>query len=821
VNDTATTPINTAVTTSVLTNDTLGVTPTTITSNTDGVHGTVSCTTTQCTFTPTTGYTGTDSYTYTITDNNGKTSTATVNVTIDPLPVAVNDTATTPINTAVTTSVLTNDTLGVTPTTITSNTDGAHGTVSCTTTQCTFTPTTGYTGTDSYTYTITDNNGKTSTATVNVTIDALPDAVNDSATTDQDSPVTIDVTGNDDFGGDGPSTGTITLPTGGNGLDQPDHGSLQLVDGSDTDPSNDRITYLPASGYYGTDTFEYQICDSNGDCDVATVTIAVEGDPRDLVKRIIDTNQVFTTGSDVAIGEIVTYEVSIVIKPGTIDNAKLVDEMDLGLAFVDCVNINATGLTPNDFSSICLGTPGPTVETVTPYPFGTAEEDNMGRRVIFDFGTLTNAGPVDVTLRIQYRAVVLDIASNKDGENRNNKATWYWENRSVGPASETVHIVEPIFAVTKSANVTTVAEGTPVTFTLTVQPTNQSHVTALDVELKDALPAELSYLTGPTCTAPSVTVTLCTYDDLTNTISVGWDSYPVDGGVTTVTFDALVNTVPAYPDVIENKGILTWTSLPGDVLPGPYAAASQNGNTVVDLLIAGKLSKPVPVPGWRPKFAAQSQWNTYSHERYYNPGSGVDTYGVQAAVVLSSVAIPGNATPNEPTSLPSTGFAPNMVTILPDQTAEQAYVDLGDLWLEVPSLRIKTPIVGVPKNAGDWNVDWLWEQAGWLQGTAFPTWQGNSVLTGHVYLPSGLPGPFVDLSKLRWGNQIIVHAFGQRHIYEVRTNRIILPTDLSALKHEEDAWLTLITCRSYDESSGAYRYRIVTRAVLLKVEAER
>jgi LPXTG-site transpeptidase (sortase) family protein len=170
--------------------------------------------------------------------------------------------------------------------------------------------------------------------------------------------------------------------------------------------------------------------------------------------------------------------------------------------------------------------------------------------------------------------------------------------------------------------------------------------------------------------------------------------------------------------------------------------------------------------------------------------------------------------------LPGTGFAPNKVTVLPPQKPEQAYTDMGDLWLEIPGLGVKTPIVGVPKNAGVWDVDWLWEQTGWLQGTAFPTWEGNSVLTSHVYLPNGEPGPFVDLGKLHYGDQVIVHAFGARYIYEIRTNRVILPTDMSPFKHEEKAWLTLLTCKGYDESSDTYKYRVEARAVLLKVTSE-
>ena len=100
------------------------------------------------------------------------------------------------------------------------------------------------------------------------------------------------------------------------------------------------------------------------------------------------------------------------------------------------------------------------------------------------------------------------------------------------------------------------------------------------------------------------------------------------------------------------------------------------------------------------------------------------------------------------------------------------------------------------------------------------TWQGNSVITGHVYLSNGQPGPFADLSKLRFGDQVIVHAFGQRYIYEVRTNYVITPEDMSPFKHEEKAWLTLLTCKGYDENNDTYQYRVELRAVLVKVAAE-
>jgi len=171
--------------------------------------------------------------------------------------------------------------------------------------------------------------------------------------------------------------------------------------------------------------------------------------------------------------------------------------------------------------------------------------------------------------------------------------------------------------------------------------------------------------------------------------------------------------------------------------------------------------------------------------------------------------------------LPGTGFASGVLTTLPQQPAEKAYSGLGSLWLEIPSQGVKAPIVGVPFSDSGWDVSWLSDQIGWLEGTAFPTWAGNSVLTAHVYDANGQPGPFVNLGSLLWGQKIIIHAFGQKYIYEVHSVWWwTKPDDMRPLQHEEYPWLTLITCRGYDEESDTYRWRTVVRAVQVSIEDE-
>jgi LPXTG-site transpeptidase (sortase) family protein len=231
-------------------------------------------------------------------------------------------------------------------------------------------------------------------------------------------------------------------------------------------------------------------------------------------------------------------------------------------------------------------------------------------------------------------------------------------------------------------------------------------------------------------------------------------------------------------------------------------------------------------------------WSQQAYLKPFNTGVG-DGFGLSVAVSGDTVVIAAspedsNATGvngngfndsadssgaayvfSESSTLPATGFTPGVATALPQM--QQAYSTLGSLWLEIPSLGVEATIVGVPEG---WDVSWLGNNAGWLAGTAFPTWAGNTAITAHVYGADGLPGPFIGLHELRWGDEITIHAWGQRYTYEVRQNFLTRPTSRYPLQHEEYDWVTLLTCERYDEALGAYAYRRVVRAVLLDMEPD-
>ncbi|MFO0803383.1 MAG: Ig-like domain-containing protein [Gemmataceae bacterium] len=181
------------------------------------------------------------------------------------VPVAVNDSATTHMNTGVVISVLVNDDLGDEPTSITGFdavsveggvvVDNGNGSL-------TYTPPSGFVGTDSFTYTITDVDGESSTATVTITVtNNLPVANADSATTGVDVPVQIFVLLNDDLGDE---------PTSITGFD-----AVSAEGGTIVDNMDGTLTYTPPSGFSGSDSFTYTITDADGDMSTATVTIDV------------------------------------------------------------------------------------------------------------------------------------------------------------------------------------------------------------------------------------------------------------------------------------------------------------------------------------------------------------------------------------------------------------------------------------------------------------------------------------------------------------------------------------------------------------------
>jgi hypothetical protein len=138
-------------------------------------------------------------------------------------------------------------------------TNPGHGTLSGSGNTRTYTPTAGYSGSDSFTFKANDGGLDSNTATVAITINAAqkPIANPQPVTTPEDTLKAITLTGSDPGG----KSLTYTIVT------TPGHGAL-----SGTAPS---VTYTPTANYNGSDSFTFKVNNGSLDSDPATVSLTV------------------------------------------------------------------------------------------------------------------------------------------------------------------------------------------------------------------------------------------------------------------------------------------------------------------------------------------------------------------------------------------------------------------------------------------------------------------------------------------------------------------------------------------------------------------
>jgi len=233
-------------------------------------------------YTPDDDYSGADSFTYTISDGNGGTATATVHLCVVPVndaPNAADDAAETKEGEPVVIDVLANDSDPDGDTlSIDSFEQPAHGTVVLNLDgTLSYTPEAGYSGSDSFTYMVSDGQGGTATATVQLVVTSVnhaPDANKDRVSTDQGEAVVIDVLANDTD----PDGDSLTIES----FRQPKHGTVELND-------DGTFTYTPDDGYCGKDYFYYTVSDGHGGTDRTKVYIKVEpGQPENTAPAADD-----------------------------------------------------------------------------------------------------------------------------------------------------------------------------------------------------------------------------------------------------------------------------------------------------------------------------------------------------------------------------------------------------------------------------------------------------------------------------------------------------------------------------------------------------
>jgi hypothetical protein len=220
-------------------------------------------------YTPAADFCGDDTFGYSTSDGDGATDTATVVVTVEcpnTPPIADDEQAVTDEDVTLEVDVLAGDIdADGDALTVSSVTQGANGAVVNLGSSVSYAPSVDYCGTDYFEYTVSDGKGGTDVGLVTVTVTCVndaPDAADDYDEVESGETVTIDVAFNDtdvDLNLDVSSVVVTTAPSSGSAI----------ANGDGT------VDYTADAEGSGSESFVYEICDAEGACDTATVTVLV------------------------------------------------------------------------------------------------------------------------------------------------------------------------------------------------------------------------------------------------------------------------------------------------------------------------------------------------------------------------------------------------------------------------------------------------------------------------------------------------------------------------------------------------------------------
>jgi fimbrial isopeptide formation D2 family protein/uncharacterized repeat protein (TIGR01451 family) len=278
-----------------------------------------------------------------------------------------------------------------------------------------------------------------------------------------------------------------------------------------------------------------------------------------FTKTIVDSSLPETTGTDVAVGERITYELTAVLPEGAID----------GLIIADLL---PAGLRPLSATVVAVGG-GITGGALAPGAGGTI----TGQAVSFAFGDVVNvSGPaIDDADRIVVRieAFVVDDPGSVSGTVLTNDGSLTFEiNREPGreEAVVPVTVVEPMVEITKSVDLPSGDAGDVFTYTVTIDPQAIGAGPAFDLVVTDVL--------DPLLIPVSVNSTLGVASITGQTVRLEIPVLlPTDAPVVLTYQARFADTIePGF--VVDNLAELTYDSLPG---PGGRAFTDSDNATVI------------------------------------------------------------------------------------------------------------------------------------------------------------------------------------------------------------------------------------------------
>jgi hypothetical protein len=353
------------------------------------------------TYTPDTDFVGSDSLTFQAYDGEDYSNVATVSITVveNSAPVAQDKPVETPKNMAVEITLVATDADGDTLE-YTVKTQPSHGILSGVAPVLTYTPTAGYIGPDSFTFTAFDGWVHSNEATVSITIfNRAPVAQDQTVQTTENVElgITLMATDADD---DSLTYEVVLEPTNG------------VLSGDAPD-----LTYTPNTGFFGQDSFIFKANDGYDDSNEATITINVV-EYTEAPKITSDDHATFTVGVDGSF----TFTATGVPTPGI----SLTGTLPNGLTF-----------TPGTGTAILSGTPA--VGSARTYNLTMTANNGVNPNATQEFTLTINTPPVadagpDQLSVFRVSEVTLDGSGSSDPDG-DTPLTYQWEQISGTPVT--------------------------------------------------------------------------------------------------------------------------------------------------------------------------------------------------------------------------------------------------------------------------------------------------------------------------------------------------------------------------------------------------
>ena len=302
----------------------------------------------------------------------------------------------------------------------------------------------------------------------------------------------------------------------------------------------------------------------------------------------------------------------------------------------------------------------------------------------------------------------------------------------------------------------------------------------ITVEASDAADAENRAKAG---NGISASVTLIYVPSAESVTILGPDGEAVSGQTVTVESGTYQLTASAGPEGAAQN--FTWTS------SDPETAVVDAGGNVT-FLKAGTVT---------------------------NTAEAANGSGVTASVTLTYEGQPVLPEPEEDhlvfyrlfaeRELPATGFSGNAAPGA--QPRDVHYRPLG-MRILIPTLNVDTELVTVPETESSWQVQWLGERTGLLEGSALPG-EGISVAAAHNTLNRSEYGPFALLGTLEVNDRIMVSGRdGSMKLFRVYANELLDPDDMervAAVAALGENTLVLVTCENESARGGYLNRRVI------------